>query len=64
DSILSGILTEHSHEMKFDLHNKPILKYRPSKKDEEDQLTLLENTFKNLYNLSIKLNNETHGGKS
>jgi hypothetical protein len=56
----------YKNDMKFEMVNKPIIKYKvpKSKVDGKEILSLLENTFKNLYNLNVNQNKENIGGKN
>jgi transcription-repair coupling factor (superfamily II helicase) len=65
-NLIDGIMMNYKNDMKFEMVNKPIIKYKvpKSKVDGKEILSLLENTFKNLYNLNVNQNKENIGGKN
>ena len=62
-AMINGIMEKYKGKFKFDVSNKPVLKYSMGRDEAKDVLVILENTVENLYNFSTDKNStEKNGG--
>lgn len=55
-AMINGIMEKYKGKFKFDVSNKPVLKYAMGRDEVKDVLNILENTVENLYNFSTDKN--------
>ena len=64
-AMINGIMEKYKGKFKFDVSNKPVLKYSMGRDEVKDVLDILENTVENLYNFSTDKNStEKNGGSN